>query len=124
MTHIDKHWRNGQKEIMIQIIGTLSSKETQKAIRYMKERRKEFQFVDLKAIKLSLREWESIFQCCDEDEMIDTESQYYVKNGYKYRDFDPKQEVMEHIELLKLPVLRNKSKASLGFDKEFLEANS
>lgn len=56
--------------------------------------------------------------------MIDTESQFYVKNGYKYRDFDPKQEVMEHIELLKLPVLRNKSKAVIGFDKEFLEANS
>jgi len=109
---------------MIQIIGTLSSKETQKAIRYMKERRKEYQFVDLKERGLSAREWESIFSSCQADEFIDRDSKYYTKNGYSYRDFDPREEVQEHPELLKLPVLRNRSRAAIGFDKEFLEANS
>ncbi len=90
----------------------------------MKERRREFQFVDLKDRKLAQKEWDSIFQCCDSDEFIDKESKFFIKNGYKYMEFDPKEEVQEHIELLKLPVLRNKSKAVIGFDKDFIEANS
>ncbi len=113
-----------KKKAMIQIIGTLSSKETQKAIRYMKERRKEFQFVDLKERKLAPKEWESIFSSSSEDEFIDKESKYYIKNGYSYRDYDPKEEVQEHIELLRLPILRNRNRAKVGFDRDFLEENS
>lgn len=113
-----------KKEAMIQIIGTLSDKDTQKAIRYMKERRREFQFVDLKQRELAAKEWESIFSSCQGDEFMDRESKYFTKNGYSYRDFDPKEEVQEHPELLKLPVLRNRNKAAVGFDREFLEANS
>jgi len=124
MSTIDKARVMDEKESMIQIIGTLSSKDTQKAIRYMKERRKEFQFVDLEERRLSKKEWESIFSSISGDEFIDKDSKYYTKNGYSYREYDPREEVQEHPELLKLPVLRNRSRAAVGFDRTFMEENS
>ena len=42
---------------MLQVIGTARSKDTQKAIRYLKERSLPFQFVDLGSRTLSEKEW-------------------------------------------------------------------
>ncbi len=105
---------------MIQIIGTNKCKETQKAIRYFKEHRYEFQFLDLKERVLSEKEWQSIFSSTSPSECIDTESAYYKKEGFAWRDFDPVEELMLHPELLKTPVLREKGKAAVGFNKNAL----
>lgn len=104
---------------MLQIIGTTSSRDTQKAVRFCKERRIPFQFVDLRERTLSEREWESVFACGSP--LIDEESQYYRKNGYSYREYDEKEEVKEHPELLILPILRCGGKAVVGLDTSFLE---
>ncbi len=105
---------------MLQIIGTKSSKDTNKAIRYCKERRIDFQFVDLKERSLAPKEWESIFNAANADALIDTSSALYKKK-YAYLEFDARQEVQEHPELLTLPVLRNKGKAVIGFDEDFIK---
>ena len=107
---------------MIQIIGTKKSKETQKAIRFCLESRIAYQFVDLKDRDLSKREWESIIASTrDKEALIDTDSDYYKKNGYSYREYDPVEEVILHPELLTLPVLRCGGRVALGFDKEFIK---
>ena len=106
---------------MLQLIGTRQDKETRKAERWLKERRIEFQFVDLKERKLSRREWESVFRSVeDKSDLVDTASDYYRKNGYQWREIDPALEVMEHVELLKKPVLRLGEKAHVGFSEEWL----
>ena len=104
---------------MIQIIGFKNCKETQKAIRYFKERRIDFAFVDLKEYKLSSKEWDSIFNA--KNSFFASDSQYYKKNSYQYRDYDEREEVMAHIELLKTPVLRAKTNAAIGLDTDFVE---
>ena len=102
---------------MLQVIGRAGSKDTQKAIRYLKERRIPFQFVDLDKHKLSEKEWKSIFASSSDAEcLIDKESAYYKKNGYSWREYDAEEELKEHQELLVLPILRNNGKAAAGWD--------
>ena len=103
---------------MIQIIGFKNCKDTQKAIRYFKERRIEYAFVDLNEYKLSLKEWDSIFSCPN---FFNTDSQYYKKNNYSYMDYNEKEEVKEHIQLLRTPVLRCKANAAIGLDVAFVD---
>ena len=111
-----------RRVLVIQIIGTKKSKDTQKAIRLCLEARIEYQFVNLKERDLSKREWESIISSVsDKKDLIDTSSDYYKKQGYSYRDYDPVEEVIMHPELLVLPVLRRKNKVVLGFDSAFIK---
>ena len=106
---------------MLQIIGRNKDKNTRAAIRWVKERRIEYQFIDLDERKLAMKEWNSIFQSTEDDEeLIDKDSQYYKKNGYAWRDYDAKEEVMEHTELLVLPILRNGMKAHVGWSEKWV----
>lgn len=107
---------------MIQIVGTKKSRETAQAIRFCKERSIAFQFVDLRARSLSSGEWESIFAAIEAEELIDTSSRYYKKEGYSYRLYDPRQELIAHPELLRLPILRFRGVAVVGFDEEVILA--
>ena len=109
---------------MRQIIGRKKDKNTRAAIRWVKERRIEYQFIDLDERKLAMKEWNSIFQSTEDDEeLIDKDSQYYKKNGYAWRDYDAKEEVMEHTELLVVPILRNGMKAHVGWSEKWVEEN-
>ncbi len=105
---------------MLQVIGRASCRDTQKTLRWLSERRAEYQFVDLAKRSLSEKEWMSIFSSCSPDEYIDDRGKYYIKNGYAWRDYDPEQEVKEHSGLLRTPVLRVKEKAAIGFNEDFL----
>ncbi len=99
----------------IQIIGTKKCRETQKTERYFRERQYQYHFVDLSQRALSIGELKSITAAIGVDELIDTESKFYKKKGMAYMEFDPLEELEEHPELMKTPVVRNGSKAVLGF---------
>ncbi|HKL57114.1 MAG TPA: hypothetical protein VJ854_01840 [Sphaerochaeta sp.] len=101
---------------MLQIIGTKKCKETAKALRACKERSIPCQFVNLSERSLSEGEWASLFQSIPDEDLVDTSSPYYTKQGYQYREFSPQEELKEHPELLKTPVLRIKGRAHAGFD--------
>lgn len=110
---------------MLQIIGTNQSKDYQKAVLFCKERRINFQEVNTKIYKLSKRELDSIFSSLDSPyDVIDASSQYYKKNGYEWREYNPREEVEEHQELLINPILRNGNKCSIGFSEDFIKENS
>ena len=108
---------------MLEIIGTKKDKETAKAIRYMKERRVPFSFIDLGERKeLPEKIWKSIFASADDaSDLIDTSSRFFRDNGYQWREYSPEAELREHPELLKLPVLRAGQKAHAGFSEVFIK---
>ena len=108
---------------LIQVIGYLNSNDTKKAIRYLKERRKEYQFVDLKERSLSKRELENIFMHFSPQDCIDTTSACYRKR-LAYMVYDAAQELEENNELFITPILRCRGKVALGFDAQFLEENA
>lgn len=106
---------------MLQIIGTTQCKETRKAIRFCKERSIAYQFVDLKQRSLSPGEWESILNRIAPETLINEQSSYYNKEGYAWREFDAQEELIEHPQLLKTPLLRDKSHLAVGYDTDFLD---
>ena len=97
---------------MIQIIGRKSCFETKKAMRYLSERGRDFQFVDLSQRDLSRGEWDSIFRCVEPDVLIDR---------LVYMEYDSAEELMEHPEIIATPILRRRGRAVAGFDRAFLE---
>ncbi len=109
---------------MLQIIGRKDGREYRRAVRFCSERRIAFQEVDTKTRTLSKRELDSIFSSVDAPEsVIDRDSQYYKKNGYAWREYDPREEVELHPELLVNPILRNREKACAGFSESFILEN-
>jgi len=101
---------------MLQIFGTPKCKETKKAERYCKERSIPFQFRDLLEKGFAPRELDQLLQQWSVDQLIDTRSQFYATKGYKYLEFNGRDELLEHPQLCNTPILRNNSTWVVGFD--------
>ncbi|HPK64261.1 MAG: transcriptional regulator Spx [Spirochaetes bacterium ADurb.Bin315] len=107
---------------MIQIIGTKQCNETKKAIRFCREARIAHHFVDLNERSLSPGEIASILTTYRAEELIDTASKVYRKEGYEYRVYDPLEELREKPALHKTPIIRFRGKTHLGYDEAILRA--
>ena len=101
---------------MIQIFGTTKCKETKKAERYFKERSIAFQFRDLLEKGISPRELDELLQQWDLETVIDSTSQFYKKQGYEHLVFNGRDEILEHPQLCKTPLIRKDKKWLVGFD--------
>jgi arsenate reductase-like glutaredoxin family protein len=100
--------------INIQIIGTPKCKNTNKAIRFFKERGIKAHFVDLRERPLSQGELENIKRTIPEDELLDRESKEYVKSGLEYMIFDISEKLLENPLLLRTPIVRNGKNVTVG----------
>lgn len=105
---------------MIQIFGTKKCKDTQKALRFFKERRIEFQFIDLNVKGMSPGELKRVCQSIPLESLIDTSSKEYEKLNLKYMRHNIAEVLVEHPLLLRTPVIRNQNKAYLGYDPDIL----
>ncbi|OQY32860.1 MAG: ArsC family transcriptional regulator [Spirochaetaceae bacterium 4572_59] len=97
----------------IQIIGTKKCRETRKAERFFKERGIKFQTLDLKEKGLAKGELRSILSKVSLDDLINTEAPLYKKK-FAYMDFDAEEELLEHPELLRTPIVRSEGRVSIG----------
>ena len=105
---------------MYQLFGTKKCKETQKAIRYFKERNIKFHFVDLNIKKLSNGELNNILQFYSIDEIIDTYSKEYVSKNFQYITHDKIKIALEFPLILKTPIIRFNKKVIMGFNEKRL----
>ena len=99
---------------MYQIFGTKKCKDTQKALRYFKERKLDFQFIDLNIKGLSKGELSNVLQFYTIDDIIDCQSKEYVARNFKYIVHDKMQIVLEFPLVLKTPIIRHNKKVLLG----------
>ncbi|WP_319562150.1 arsenate reductase family protein [Marispirochaeta sp.] len=106
----------------IQIFGTKKCKDTQKAVRFFKERGINPHQVDLKEKGISPGELSNVARAVGREKLIDPESKAYKEKGMAYMDFDPEEEVLENPLLLKTPVVRNGKEATIGHDPETWQA--
>lgn len=102
----------------LQVIGRKSCKDTQKALRFFKERGVSPQYVDLDQRSLSPGELESIFQHVPPEQALDESSKQFKKRNLAYLTYDPREEIEEDQGLLKTPIVRFKGKATAGYDAE------
>ena len=104
------------------IIGGRKSRSTQAAERFFKERRIEYQLVDIVRDAPSAGELERIAsQCGGFEALIDTESASYRKRGMQYMEFDAREELLADPTLLRIPILRTDKGAAVQPEKEDLE---
>lgn len=104
--------------MQVQVIGTKKSKDTQKAERFFKERGVSVQFVDLRKRPLSGGELANIARAVGEEALLDTEGREYQSRGLAYMDFHVLEELEEHPELLRVPVVRHGKRATVGYQPE------
>ncbi|MDB5106909.1 MAG: arsenate reductase [Fibrobacteres bacterium] len=103
----------------IQIFGKRSCSESRKAERYFKERRIPFQFIDLKEKGFSPKELESVARPIGYENLLDKESKRFKEKGLAFMSPSRIPKVLlEDAELVKTPVVRNGSQATLGFRPE------
>ena len=108
--------------MMFQVFGTKKCKETQKAIRFFKERRIPYQFIDFAEKSLSYGELKNILEFYTLDELIDIESYEYKKRNFEYINHDKEDIALEFPLILKTPIIRINRKVKIGFSKEDLES--
>jgi len=102
----------------LQIFGRLKCRDTQKAIRFFKERRIDFQFIDLAEKKISKGELTSILKYIKIDDLIDKDSREFKDRGLAYMSNDGEELILENPALVKTPIVRSALRAYNGNDAQ------
>ncbi len=104
----------------IQIFGVKRCFDTKKAERYFKERRIQYQFIDLTIKGLSKGELQSVKTAVGLHNLINNESKSYSKlNMNRIASVSGREEVLlNHPSLLKTPIVRNGRQATVGYSPE------
>lgn len=105
----------------IQIFGTSKSADTRKAERYFKERRIKFQSIDMKKYGMSGGEFDSVLRAVGGIEnLVDWDGKSPELDIIRYLadTRDKEDRVFENQMLIKMPVVRNGKKATVGYCPE------
>lgn len=105
----------------IQIFGTSKSADTRKAERYFKERRIKFQSIDMKKYGMSGGEFDSILRAVGGIEnLVDWDGKSPELDIIRYLadTRDKEDRVFENQMLIKMPIVRNGKKATVGYCPE------
>ena len=109
----------------IQIFGTAKSFDTKKAERWFKERRIKYQFIDMKRYGLSGKEFDSVLRAVGGvDKLVDWDGRDPELDLLRYLASETAKEdkVYENQDLIRLPVVRNGKKATVGYAPETWQA--
>ena len=102
----------------VQIFGTKKCQDTRKAERFFKERALKYQFIDLTEKGLSKGELKSVQSSIPIENLIDTAGKQYQKRNLKYLVHNIEEELLSDPLLFKTPIVRNGSKATVGYQPE------
>lgn len=106
---------------MIKIYGIPNCGSVKKALDFVKNSGKEFEFVDFKKIKPSYSQIESWAEAVTMDKLFNTKGTKYKSTGLDYKNMNEAQR-LEALEneptMIKRPVIEYKNKVIVGFDEE------
>ncbi len=102
----------------IQLYGSSKSAATRAAERFLKERRIDYQFVDVVQRPPGARELELFARQVGAEHLIDESAPVYRKRGMAYMEFDAFEEIAERPELLRVPILRAGRAVVVGDDPD------
>lgn len=108
----------------IQIYHLKKNFDVQKAERWFKERRVAYQLVDMKKARIGPRELENIARAVGGlDELIDMDSPQYKESVLRYTSSPERRKelLLENPALLRTPIVRNASLATVGFAPQVWE---
>lgn len=101
----------------IQIFGTKKCFDTKKAERFFKERKIQFQFIDLNEKPMSKGEFNSVLNSVGINELINSKSKEYTKlNFNNIRSAEIKAELLlKNQKVMNTPIVRNGKIATVGY---------
>ena len=102
----------------IQIFGIKRCFDTKKAERYFKERRIKYQFIDLTIKGLSKGELESVKSAVGLNQLINNESQSYIKLNMNRIVSGREEMLLNNPSLYNTPIVRNGKQATVGYSPE------
>ena len=104
----------------IQIFGIKKCFDTKKAERYFKERKINFQFIDLVEKGISKGELNSVLNSVSINDLINSKSKDYSKlNLNNIRSVDIKKEiVLKNPKVINTPIVRNGKSATIGYNPD------
>ena len=104
----------------IQIFGTKKCFDTKKADRFFKERKIEFQFIDLNEKSMSKGELNSVLRSVSINDLINNKSKDYTKlNFNNIRSAEIKAELLlKNQKVMNTPIVRNGKEATVGYNLE------
>ena len=105
----------------IQIFGKSKCFDTKKAERYFKERRIQFQSIDLIRYGMSGKEFDSVLRAVGGiDNLIDWENKSQEVTNLKYTDDTAAKEdkAFDYPQIIKTPIVRNGKQATVGYCPE------
>lgn len=105
---------------MIQIFGTKKCKDTQKALRYFKERGIGVQFRDIAEKVMSPGELDAVARAVGGfQNLVDETGPKAKERGLAFMDYDAREELLRDPLLLRTPLVRSgKGKAAVGLDEK------
>ena len=111
---------SGKASLAIQVFGRKDSRETQRALRFFKERRVTISFVDLALRPPAPAELRRFAQRFGAEALLDRDSRAYRDAGLGYLRMDD-DEILERVKrearLLRLPLARFGDRLSVGTDE-------
>ena len=104
----------------IQIFGTKKCFDTKKADRFFKERKIQFQFIDLNEKPMSKGELNSVLHSVNINDLINNKSKDYTKlNFNNIRSAEIKAELLlKNQKVMNTPIVRNGKEATVGYNLE------
>ena len=104
----------------IQIFGTKKCFDTKKADRFFKERKIQFQFIDLNEKSMSKGELNSVLRSVSINDLINNKSKDYTKlNFNNIRSAEIKAELLlKNQKVMNTPIVRNGNEATVGYNLE------
>ena len=102
----------------IQIFGVKNCQDTNKAIRFFKERAIKIQFVDFNEKGLSKGELESVSKKVPLEELIDRGGKQFKKRNFAFMVYDLEEELLNDPLLFKTPITRFGRDATVGYAPE------
>ena len=98
----------------IQIIGTLKCSDTQKALRFFKERKIQVHLHDLNEKALTAGELENITRKISVDDLLNRDGKQYAKRQLQFMVFNITDELLNDPLLIKTPIVRNGKESTIG----------
>ena len=99
----------------IQIFGTKKCSDTNKAIRFFKERSIPIHFVDLNEKAIAKGELTNICRSIPIDQLLDKDGKEYRKIGLEFMVYDLEEKLLEYPLLFRTPITRNSQKSTVGY---------
>ncbi|MDD4601249.1 hypothetical protein SDC9_11475 [bioreactor metagenome] len=99
----------------VQIFGIKKCQDTRKTERYFKERSIPYHFIDLTVRGLSKGELDKVKGVVGLENLIDKCGKEYTKRNLKYIGHNVEEMLLTYPLLLRTPIVRNGSKATVGY---------